>query len=65
MFFSSAPPKVVLTPCIGICAVGRDGLCEGCLRTTDEIARWGGMDDLERARIMNFVLPARVADADR
>ncbi len=21
------------------------GLCEGCLRTLDEIAAWGGMDD--------------------
>jgi predicted Fe-S protein YdhL (DUF1289 family) len=28
------------------------GLCLGCARTLDEIARWGGMSDEERARIM-------------
>ncbi len=24
------------------------GLCEGCLRTLDEIGRWSRMDDLEK-----------------
>jgi predicted Fe-S protein YdhL (DUF1289 family) len=28
------------------------GLCRGCLRTLDEIARWGGMTDEERERIL-------------
>jgi hypothetical protein len=28
------------------------GVCLGCCRTLDEITRWGGMDDAERARIM-------------
>lgn len=27
-------------------------ICTGCGRTLDEIARWGGMSDAERARIM-------------
>lgn len=61
MFFKSAQPKVILTPCIGVCCVGMDDVCEGCFRTLDEIARWGSMDDAERARIMNFVLPEREA----
>jgi len=29
------------------------GVCLGCYRTLDEIARWGGMTDAERERIMN------------
>ena len=38
MAIDFTPP--VLSPCIGICHLGADGLCEGCLRTGDEIARW-------------------------
>ena len=49
----------VLTPCIGICELGADGLCTGCLRNTDEIGRWSLMSDAERLRLMEQVLPAR------
>ena len=35
------------------------GLCLGCARTLDEIARWGTMDDAERERIM-AELPRRL-----
>jgi predicted Fe-S protein YdhL (DUF1289 family) len=34
------------------------GVCLGCARTLDEIARWGAMSDEEQARIMDQ-LPAR------
>jgi predicted Fe-S protein YdhL (DUF1289 family) len=30
----------------------RRGLCLGCARTLDEIARWGSMSDAERESIM-------------
>ena len=33
----------------------------GCLRTGDEIARWSGLNDRERLRIINVVLPLREA----
>ena len=49
----------ILSPCIGICHLGADGLCDGCLRSGDEIARWMAMGDAERRRIMDEVLPAR------
>jgi hypothetical protein len=39
----------------------RRGLCLGCRRTLDEIARWGGMSDAERERIL-AQLPARASD---
>lgn len=51
--------QAILTPCIGVCSLRLDGLCEGCLRTTDEIARWSTMSDSERERLMESVLPAR------
>jgi predicted Fe-S protein YdhL (DUF1289 family) len=31
----------------------------GCLRSGDEIARWSGLDDRERLRIIDEVLPLR------
>lgn len=51
--------RAVLSPCIGVCAMDDHGLCEGCLRTTTEIAGWSQMRDNERLRLMESVLPAR------
>lgn len=49
------------TPCVKICTLdARSGVCLGCSRTLDEIARWGRMNTSERARVM-AELPARVA----
>jgi predicted Fe-S protein YdhL (DUF1289 family) len=36
----------VPSPCINICRmVPATGLCEGCMRTIDEIVAWGRADD--------------------
>jgi predicted Fe-S protein YdhL (DUF1289 family) len=36
----------VPSPCISVCRMSpRTGLCEGCLRTLDEIAAWSALDD--------------------
>lgn len=51
--------RAVLSPCTGICTIAEDGLCEGCLRTTTEIAHWSQMDDRQRMRLMESVLPER------
>ena len=51
--------QAILTPCIGVCSLRLDGLCGGCLRTTDEIARWSTMDEAEREHVMDTLLPAR------
>lgn len=63
MSFWNAParstPAPILTPCIGICELDDAGLCEGCFRTGDEIARWSTMTDQERQRLMLEVLPQR------
>jgi predicted Fe-S protein YdhL (DUF1289 family) len=34
------------------------GVCVGCCRTLDEIARWSGMSEAERSAVMSG-LPAR------
>jgi len=51
--------RAVLSPCVGVCTLDEAGLCEGCLRNTAEIARWSQMNDDERLRIMEVVLPDR------
>ncbi len=55
--------RVIQSPCVKICIMdAASGLCTGCGRTLDEIARWGGMSDAERAAIMlelkNRITPA-------
>ena len=36
----------ILSPCISICQINdTSGLCDGCLRTRDEIANWASADD--------------------
>ncbi|MFN8719271.1 MAG: DUF1289 domain-containing protein [Rhodospirillales bacterium] len=49
----------VPSPCIRVCWVDpRTGLCAGCLRTLDEIARWGGMSPHARRSLL-AELPGR------
>jgi uncharacterized protein len=55
-------PQPVTSPCIGICQLGDDGLCVGCLRSSDEIGRWLGMSAAEREHVMNVLLPRREAE---
>ncbi len=40
------PAAAVPSPCNSICRVDpASGLCDGCLRTLDEIAGWSALDD--------------------
>jgi predicted Fe-S protein YdhL (DUF1289 family) len=49
------------TPCVKICTLdARSGMCLGCGRTVDEIARWIEMSAAERGRII-AELPRRLA----
>ena len=49
------------SPCTDVCRIDpASGLCEGCLRTIDEIAAWGGLDDRAKREIWKQ-LPARRA----
>ncbi len=51
----------IRTPCIDICVLHRrEGICIGCFRTGDEIARWSTMSDAERDSLM-AELPDRAA----
>jgi uncharacterized protein len=47
------------SPCIKVCQMDpARGVCIGCCRSLDEIARWGGMSDAERLEVLDK-LPER------
>ena len=53
--------QVIDTPCIKVCTMDpATGLCRGCRRTLDEIARWAMMGAAERAQIMGELQGRRV-----
>jgi uncharacterized protein len=40
------PEQPVPSPCNSVCRISEStGLCEGCLRTIDEVAAWSRLDD--------------------
>jgi predicted Fe-S protein YdhL (DUF1289 family) len=52
---------IIESPCVNVCRIDRKaGFCEGCARTTAEIARWGSTTDADRSAVM-VQLPARMA----
>ncbi len=56
----AALPQVP-SPCQSVCVMHADtGWCEGCLRTLDEIAAWGRMDNPAK-RAVWALLPGRLA----
>ena len=55
----------VPSPCIDICRIDAvTGLCEGCLRTIDEIAAWGSLDDRARREVWKRLPGRRQAVSD-
>ena len=52
------------SPCVKVCIMDpQRGLCRGCYRTLDEIARWAAMSDAERDKILKE-LTARARAAE-
>jgi predicted Fe-S protein YdhL (DUF1289 family) len=50
---SEAELRRIESPCIGVCIIDEaTGLCEGCLRTLDEVAVWGSSSAQQRRAIL-------------
>ena len=61
----TAPSATVASPCINLCRMhAPTGLCEGCLRTIDEIVRWSRFDDDARRGVLAQLPQRRVVWAD-
>lgn len=49
---AAAAGEPVPSPCVSVCRMdAASGLCQGCLRTLDEIAAWSTMDDAAKRTI--------------
>ncbi len=49
-------PVEIASPCINICRMdGASGLCIGCLRSLEEIARWSRAGDDDKRTILAAV----------
>jgi len=58
------PAAPVPSPCTSVCRMNpRNGLCEGCLRTIDEIAAWSRMDDDEKRAVWTLLDERRLREA--
>ena len=52
----------VPSPCVSICRMSdATGLCEGCLRTIDEIAAWSVLDEEARRAVWDAIARRRAA----
>ena len=57
-FLDFTPVPAVQSPCVNICRM-KDGLCEGCGRTLDEIAEWSMATDDRRRAILARIAATR------
>ena len=52
----------VPSPCIDLCRMdAASGLCEGCLRTLDEVAGWAAATDEAKRLILAAIVQRRAA----
>ncbi|MEI2387179.1 DUF1289 domain-containing protein [Breoghania sp. JC706] len=59
-----SPRPQIKSPCIKICVIEEgSGLCRGCGRTLEEIARWGSLTQEAREAVMQR-LPARLSQLE-
>lgn len=42
----------VESPCIGVCALNPEDICDGCYRTAEEITYWSNYGDEEKREIL-------------
>jgi predicted Fe-S protein YdhL (DUF1289 family) len=57
--------SAIASPCTSVCTIDpATGWCAGCMRTIDEIAAWGSLDDRARRAVWKL-LPERRAERDR
>ena len=54
-FLAFTPVPGVASPCIGVCRLNDDDVCEGCHRTLDEIGEWSSVSDDRRRAILDAI----------
>ncbi|MCW8127997.1 DUF1289 domain-containing protein [Microbulbifer halophilus] len=49
---SAAAERPVKSPCVSVCALNAQDICEGCFRSIAEIGGWGSMNNDERRVVL-------------
>jgi len=61
---TAASASTVPSPCINVCRMdAASGWCAGCLRTIDEIAAWGSLDDDGKRAVWRLIEQRRLQAA--
>ena len=51
------PAHLAPSPCVSVCRMDPDnGLCQGCLRTIDEIIAWGRLGEPDKRRVWRDIV---------
>lgn len=51
------------SPCVSVCALDHNDICIGCLRSGDEISRWGAMTPREKMSVLKKVAQREAASS--
>jgi predicted Fe-S protein YdhL (DUF1289 family) len=52
---------LIPSPCTSVCRMdSRTGLCEGCMRTLDEIAQWSTMPSSQKMAVWDALARRRI-----
>jgi predicted Fe-S protein YdhL (DUF1289 family) len=52
---SEQQEKPVPSPCVSICYLDDDDICQGCFRSGQEISQWGNYSNAEKKTVMSKV----------
>jgi len=47
--------KIVLSPCVDICALDEKDICIGCGRSAEEILDWGVMTNEQKRQVLKNI----------
>lgn len=56
--------KEPASPCVSVCALDASDLCIGCLRSGNEIAKWGEMSASQKLSVLKKVAQREAASAN-
>ena len=60
--FVTPEPADVASPCVNVCVIGGDDLCEGCARTLAAIAGWSEATPEGKRAVLERVAGRRAAE---
>ncbi|ROS05217.1 hypothetical protein EDC56_0746 [Sinobacterium caligoides] len=54
--------KKVVSPCVSICVLNPEDVCEGCYRSAEEITQWSCYNEVEKKEVLALSRQRRADD---